>query len=443
MSLTKNVGILSGVAVLTLTGVGHAATQAGTQDARIAELEAQVAELRASQGDNWLTEQRAGEIRGLVQDVLADADTRASLQGSGMTAGWDKGFFLASADGNFKLKLSGQVQVRWAWRYDDASGNDTHRHGFENSRTKLFFDGNVVDPSWTYRVNGRFSRSTGTFALEDAWIKKSFDGGWYVRGGQYKLPFNREELVSSSKQLFVERSVINEAFNLDRGQGIEAGWEGDNIRFALAYSDGENTPNTAAALRDTEFAFTGRIEGMIAGNWKQFDDFTSWRGEDFGLMLGGAIHYEKDEYGTVADINENETFNWTIDGSAEFGGGNLFVAFIGRHDDDDAGAEFDRYGLIGQGGLFVTDDFELMARFEWGDDDSIGSEDLMLLTLGFNWYWSKHQLKWTTDGGWAFDGVSNFFGTGNQDSTTVNTGWEPQGQDDDQLVIRTQVQLLF
>jgi hypothetical protein len=31
----------------------------------------------------WLTEQRAAEIRGIVTDVLADADTRSSLQGSG------------------------------------------------------------------------------------------------------------------------------------------------------------------------------------------------------------------------------------------------------------------------------------------------------------------------------------------------------------------------
>ena len=81
---------------------------------RIAELESRVAELKATRiPDNWLTEQRADEIRALVHDVLADADTRASLLQSGMTAGWDKGFFLASSDGNFKLKVAGQIQFRW------------------------------------------------------------------------------------------------------------------------------------------------------------------------------------------------------------------------------------------------------------------------------------------------------------------------------------------
>ncbi|MBC8309009.1 MAG: hypothetical protein H8E83_00670, partial [Planctomycetes bacterium] len=66
-------------------------------DARIAELEsanaatnAVVEQLRLeldqerAQNDNdWITEVRANEIRELVHDVLADADSRNSLQGSG------------------------------------------------------------------------------------------------------------------------------------------------------------------------------------------------------------------------------------------------------------------------------------------------------------------------------------------------------------------------
>jgi len=42
-------------------------------------------ELRIQVADDWLTEQRADEIRNLVSDVLADADTRSSLLQDGMT----------------------------------------------------------------------------------------------------------------------------------------------------------------------------------------------------------------------------------------------------------------------------------------------------------------------------------------------------------------------
>ena len=78
MYLTKRIGLVVGAAALTVTGGSFADTTEGVSDsARIAELEAKVARLTASQSDSWLTEQRADEIRGLVQDVLADADTRA------------------------------------------------------------------------------------------------------------------------------------------------------------------------------------------------------------------------------------------------------------------------------------------------------------------------------------------------------------------------------
>ncbi|MHC4422317.1 MAG: hypothetical protein ACYS1E_17205, partial [Planctomycetota bacterium] len=55
--------------------------------AEVAELRSTVAQMQANQNEDWLTEQRADEIRGLVQDVLADADTRASLMQDGITAG--------------------------------------------------------------------------------------------------------------------------------------------------------------------------------------------------------------------------------------------------------------------------------------------------------------------------------------------------------------------
>ena len=63
---------------------------------------AKIAELSAQQNADWLTEQRSDEIREIVQDVLADADTRASLQGSNMAAGYDDGFVISSSDGNWK-----------------------------------------------------------------------------------------------------------------------------------------------------------------------------------------------------------------------------------------------------------------------------------------------------------------------------------------------------
>lgn len=57
------------------------------------DLRDEVAQLRANQREVWLDEHRAGEIKTLIRDVLADADLRASLVG--------KKFYLASEDGGF------------------------------------------------------------------------------------------------------------------------------------------------------------------------------------------------------------------------------------------------------------------------------------------------------------------------------------------------------
>lgn len=136
MKLTTFVAALAG---------GCLATSAMAQSdalAQIAELRAQLAAVQAQAGNNTLTEERAAEIKSIVRDTLADADTRTSLQGGGAMAGYDNGFFMSSADGNFKLKLGVLEQVRFVWQFDDAE-----TMGFENRRTQLAFGGNMFDRS--------------------------------------------------------------------------------------------------------------------------------------------------------------------------------------------------------------------------------------------------------------------------------------------------------
>ena len=86
--------------------LGH--VQAVNAEIRL-ELDAATVEF----SDGWMDEQRAAQIASIVQEILHDADTRTSLRGSGMMMGWSDGFFLASADGKYKLKVSGLSQTRF------------------------------------------------------------------------------------------------------------------------------------------------------------------------------------------------------------------------------------------------------------------------------------------------------------------------------------------
>ena len=413
--------------------------------ARIAEMEQRMQQLEAqnqrleaqANGEAWLTEARAAEIRSIVQDVIADADTRASLLQGGGSAGHDGHFFLGSADGNFHLELAGQVQVRWVFNHqedDDAAGIDSTRHGFEIRRNKINFSGHVFDPTWQFDVTGAFERDGGAFVLEDAIITKELGDNFVLNIGQFKPHFMWEENTSSKRQLAVDRSLVNEEYNQDRAQGVELGYEGEMFRIYAMYSDGFNSDNTAALAYDTEWgAITARADVLFAGSWSQMRDFTSWRGEDFGARVGAAVHYEVQEYGTTAGPEE-DLFTWTIDGQLEFGGANIFAAFVGRHLEE---ADLDQFGFVVQGGIFLTDNDEIFGRFEWSDFDVDSVEDLFVVTVGWNHYFHKHNLKWTTDIGVGFDEVSSPF-------ASSGAGWRADAPGEDtQIVFRTQLQLLW
>ncbi len=416
------------------------------------DLQREVDALKAQNTDQWLTEQRAEEIRGLVQDVMADADTRASLLGSALSAGYDKGFVISSDDGNFKLKMNGQIQVRFDWnnQSDFPPDGDSNRSGFENRRTKLKFKGHVVDPSWQFAINGAFSSAGGAFDLEDAFIRKILDDGWSIRAGQFKPALLREELTSSSRQLAVERSLVNEEFNQDRSQGVEAEYRNDDFRVRVMFSDGIGQGslgfpgsfgggNAKAITKDTEYAFTGRIDWLVEGDWKQFKDFTSPQGSEFAVMLGAAAHTQKGEFGDPVGggVEETELTTITVDASVECNGGNFFAAAIFRSAEAIGATDVDQSAFVAQGGYYFNKDWEGFVRYEFGDYDTVGIEDLSLLTVGVNRYYSSHSLKWTTDLTFGLNEIASPW-------VSSSAGFRTDAVNDDgQIVFRTQFQLLF
>lgn len=450
-------------------------------------MQQELAELRYANSENWLTERRAEEIRTLIADVLADADTRASLLTDGMTGGWRDGFFLASPDGRFLLRVQGQMQFRYMYSFHDSDPpfagptqepNEQQRHarGFESTRTQLAFRGHVFDRNLQYMVRGIFQRDraqapqNGGFYLLDAWMRYHLDDEWSIRVGQFKLPFSREQLVYSGHQLAVERSLIDTNLNIGRSQGIEFTYADDVHRVTLAYSDGgtdnlgqfgppgivatgtslnaalpaQPPSNSAALQRGVEYALTARYEFLAAGTWRQFEDFTSPMGEDFALMFGVAGHLQRDQAtGLQGDFRRHSRwFAYTLDGSAEFGGANLFASFT-HHYVDSPGGNFNIFGVVAQGGFYVTPKWEVFARYEWGhwrSDLDIDFEDPHIITIGANYYLDGHDAKWTTDIGFGLNQIDQFWTRADGGAP----GWriDPAGSDP-QIVFRTQFQLLF
>ena len=353
MSLTTRVSLV-GTAALAIAGTAFGAGSDNDALAQIAELKQELAELKSQNNDNWLTEQRAEEVRGIVQDVLADAETRTSLQDSGAMAGWNNGFFLSSADGNYKLNISGLVQVRW--NMNDAKDQNTE-WGFSQGYTLLNFAGNVVDPSWTYRLRTNLSNNTagGAAGLDFAYIKKTMDSGLSFTAGQFRAPWMREVLVEDGHQLAVDRSVLATFFGQGFSQGFQVGYAQDDWNVNAMYSDGignaaaGSNPFTATTLpttglptsqnsawnaTNTKWAFAARGEYKLNGSWADFDDESSFRGEDFGMLFGGAFmaqNYWQANHGAGALPTSDPggtVYGITADVTANFGGWSLGGAAV-------------------------------------------------------------------------------------------------------------------
>jgi len=413
-------------------------------------LQTQVDALQANQNTDWLAEHRSREIRNLVDDMLTDADTRASLQ-SGVTSGYAGGFFITSADDAYALKINGQLQSRWLFnRASDLSD----QHGFEQRRTKLKFSGHVVDRSWTYKLTVAINRSSGQAFAEDAFIQKTLDNGWSLRFGQFKAPFLREEWVSSTRQLAVERSMVNNAFTYGWTQGLALGYAGDQFTFDLWYGDGPNRSNTAS-LGDSITSVAGRVQLLLAGAWGQFKGFNAMPSGDFGAMLGvGMAYVDASDLGATIEIGNaavTTSTSWTIDLTLAAANWQIFASYVHASGKDDISvADSDSTGYVLQGGYLVADDVELFGRYEGGKINGYTPsthDALSVVTVGIN-YWptGTKALKWTTDVGYAFDALADGAGGGSTsgDWTSTGNGWrEDAAGQDGQLLLRTQLQILF
>jgi hypothetical protein len=415
------------------------------------ELQEEVSELKNKKNEHWITKQRADEIQLLVQNILLDTDTRSALQGNNVTAGYDHGAFLTSTDGNWKLKINGQIQARWM--YNDAEGQSS-QHGFEQRRTKIKFSGHILDPSWTFKISSTWPRTGAAGSnTEDAWIAKKLDNGSWFKFGQFGSKFLREQMISSSAQLAVERSMVNHAFSYLWTQGIEFGWNNEDLRLTTQYTDGPGQSNTTA-LTDPTDAWNVRAEFRFGeSSWKDFGYLTSRLGIKRGLLIGIAYENYSKSIGTheYGNAKGNKNSGWTVDASLLGDGWNVF-AYMVETAAKDGGEKQDSSGWLVQGGFLVSDNVELFTQYQKGKINNAtfaqGSNDMSAIRIGFN-YWpnaGNNSLKWTTDIAWSQDSLPNSSGSGISSANwlTTGNGWrEDLSGEDSQMLLRTQLQVLF
>lgn len=414
--------------------------------------------------------------RAYAAELVSDAGARVSLLDGG--SGYDKqGFMIGSADGNNSMYVGGSAQIRYYANFRNSNGgaNERFTGGFENNLTRLGVKGSVWNKDFTYNVRGEFN-NTGGFSLENAFASYNYGNGFGVMVGQMKSPFLRESMIDNEYQLAVERSIAEGVFTAGYTQGIQLTYATDSFRMWAGFTDGIRTANSTFDGDDADYALNARAEFKAMGaGWERFNDFTSWKSaEDVGLLIGAGIAYQDGgstgRSGTfLADPTdptsitpfkstaETEILGYTVDAQLEGQGWNAFASFAGSHVDSGS-SKINNFGVVVQGGLFVTDQLELFARWDstfWDNDlldkDGKAISNSHFLTGGVNFYLSPESqaAKVSVDAIYAFE-TSQDGDTATDASFVGHESVLPTGNygllgepKDGELAIRAQLQVVF
>lgn len=171
-------------------------------------------------------------------------------------------------------------------------------------RLRLRFDGYIFSPKFVYSIQLGF---TGYDAdplpdgkmnfIRDAIIYYVPGPSWNIGFGQTKIKANRAAINSSGALQFIDRSIVNSEFNVDKDFGLFGEYNyGTFDRFALGtkasitLGEGRNYGSSSGS----GLAYTGRLElypfGRLHGKGEYTEGDTEYE-ENPKLMIGGSYSF--------------------------------------------------------------------------------------------------------------------------------------------------------
>lgn len=400
--------------------------------ARLRELDARQATLSDAQ------------VQKTIEAVLSDAQRQSELFAvEGFAAGWDNGFVFRSADGRYVLKPGILWQFRHTadWREGGkGDGDDEIEKGFEIRRTQIIFSGNVCSPNLTYWFMWEAARNGG-LVLQDAYVSYRFAPTWVFKVGQYFDPVSHELLAGPPRRLAVEPSVVD--FLLgggleDRIQGaslIYGGYDKDTpLNVEVAVHDGAKSRNTDFQDVGTNWGASARVESKCFGDWPNYRDFTAAGNKTDLLVFGAAADW--------TDADNASTVLATADAQYETGGLALYGALLARYIDPRNTADDDEvfdFGGVAQAAYLFNEHCEAFVRYSLTEFDNPApgvSDSIHEICVGANYYVvpsAPHRCKITVDVTYLPNGAP----------ASLSAFSIGGGTEDDEVVVRAQVQLLI
>lgn len=175
------------------------------------------------------SEAAAGEPAAAPDEPTAHAPSASPDGLPSALASYDRGFVLRSADGRNSLRFVGLVQVQHAHAWlDGAQGSGA----LQIHRARAGVAGTLVDADLRYLLVADFGKQDVRllYASLDYTV---VPGALSVRAGQFKRPFSRSFLTSSSQLSMIDRPLPVSAFGDDADIGLMV-HNGDTRPFEYA-----------------------------------------------------------------------------------------------------------------------------------------------------------------------------------------------------------------
>lgn len=321
-------------------------------------------------------------------------------------AGYNKGFYIGSTDKKFKLKINSYLQLMYEFEHFENSSKET-KNTFRVRRARLTFSGNVFSPNFTFKLQTDMIKGD----ILDAYVDYKFNDYFALRVGEFSMPWGRQQLVSSSRQQFLDRSLASSEFvngyevdsdgdgvvNSLKKDGRDIGIMGHGKAFdkkleyqvAVMNGDGRNTLNG-----NKDFLYLGRAAYNIMGDYGYAESDLEFS-DDPALFVGGAVNYNK------RAISKSKVLQAGFETGLKFKGLSLQGEFLYRNlDDPTASKKKIDLGYYAQAGYFIIPKkFEIAARASQVFFDG-PRNDKAEFSLGLNYFLWKRNVKLQSDYSW-------------------------------------------
>jgi phosphate-selective porin OprO/OprP len=361
----------------------------------------------------------------VVEPPVATEPAPAEKQSPVVGVTYDKGLTFASDDEKFQLRVAFRNQLRFeaARPLDDG---EEWSSKFSAPRIRLQFEGHVFGKDNRYKLEFA-AGDRGSFGfVRDVFVEKKLVDKVWLRLGQWKRPFNRQELVSDFSSEFNERAITAEFVGGGRDMGVaihndyEKSPEG--LEWALGvfnrFSGGSDRPTatptcttnaTTGAVSCTLPAFSTvpsdmspAVVARVGWNHGGIKGYSETDLEGGPLRYAVGLSYKIDlaqlKAGDEESVSDNMSHGVQADAHVKVQGfGLLAGVYLMKNKSADA-----EMGYLAQAGYFVVPKkLQVAGRFALVTEP----EDISAIEAraAFNYFFQGHAWKIVTDAGFTQD----------------------------------------